>query len=120
MARKRIFTYDERLRMLAAAMDFCPDCQREMDSFARQQGKDVFTLIREVIWKWYGQWPHGAGCPQPEAAATAAPEAQAEPRKALEAQTLRGTTLPAAASAENRQEHTMGFTTDPETTAAQS
>lgn len=65
MARKT-YSYDQRVRLLIAAMDLCPNCEKEFRKFAEVPGRDAFELFREVIWKWFGQWSHGRGCP-PEA-----------------------------------------------------
>ncbi len=110
------FSYQERLKMINAAMEFCPECQRELAKFASDKGTDVFGLIREVIWKWYGQWPHGEGCP-PEVPARTAPDALGSRQAGLTAEVPSG--LHEVPETQNRatqsavQVDTMGFTSDP-------
>lgn len=59
------FSYADRVKMLAAALEFCPACQEEFSRYAAGQGSDIISFIREQLWKIWGTWDHGAGCPRP-------------------------------------------------------
>lgn len=74
------FSYEDRLTMLVAALELCSECRRDLTAFASARGMDLFTLIREAIWNWYGQWPHGDGCPTSRASGGMAPDASDRPR----------------------------------------
>jgi len=58
-------TYDQRVRALSLSLDMCQDCARDLDIYAKSRGMDVFVVIRELLWKSWGHWSHGHGCPPP-------------------------------------------------------
>lgn len=58
-------TYEQRLKMLKAALGICDECWPDFMRFAANQGSgDIFEKVRQVVWGWWGEWPHGLGCPQ--------------------------------------------------------
>ena len=71
------FTYAERVRMLMAAFEMCPECQAEFKRFAEVPGRDAIEFMRDLLWNLWQNWPHGAGCPRalPEVPARIAPDA---------------------------------------------
>lgn len=69
------FTDAERIRMLMAAFEFCPACQKQFLEYAAGNGLNPIRFMRELLWKLWGHWEHGEECPQtaqPEALARAA------------------------------------------------
>lgn len=71
---KKTFTYQERLKFLMAAFEFCPNCRQEFLRFAEVPGRDAIAFMRDLLWNLWQNWPHGAGCPRPEVPAAERPE----------------------------------------------
>ena len=63
---RREFTYSERLKMIMAAFEMCPDCQSEFLRFAEVPGRNAIDFMRDLLWNLWQNWPHGSGCPRPE------------------------------------------------------
>ena len=90
---RRDYTMQQKMKLLAAALDLCPTCEAEYVKYAFVPGRgDPFELFREILWKWFGQWSHGAGCP-PEAFPEARSGAPADAQKVPDGQVVLDSSL---------------------------
>lgn len=106
------FTQAEKIKMLMAAFEFCPACQKQFLEYAAGAGTDPIKFMRELLWKLWGMWEHGEGCPQlvqPEAPARAAQVAPEERRLGPEAPS--SVALPGSSGSTfgSNPEHVMGL-----------
>lgn len=100
----RVFTHAEKVKLLMAALDLCPECRREFLNYANVPGRDAIVLIKEQVWKIWGNWPHGAGCPGPEAPAGTSPGAPVGAGTGPGHQEVLASTPPAPATSLSNQE----------------
>lgn len=107
------FTQAEKIKMIMAAFEFCPSCQKQFLEYASGSGSDPVRFMRELLWRLWGQWPHGEGCPQLEVPAKVVQEA---PRVAeTSSKTAGSASLPRAVlTSSGAAQSTMGFVSDPE------
>ena len=44
-------------------LELCPKCREDLRKFSSGMRRSVGSVVREILWKWWGTWPHGLGCP---------------------------------------------------------
>ena len=53
----------DEFELIARALKLCPACRADFKKFAESSGRSLTQVFRYEIWKYFGEWNHGEGCP---------------------------------------------------------
>jgi hypothetical protein len=56
-------TEEDRFNLLCDALALCPDCRALLRAYAANAMRSPMQIVRDMLWNFLGDWPHGRGCP---------------------------------------------------------